>query len=189
MADAIPTVPTAATSERKTAATTRSTAAKKAAATRARKRTAESAKRTTTARKAAAARREVPKTPVERYMDIAGKVVSIQVGAALVARDEAKKYSSIDLVEKELRLRRRRVETNLRKFERRGEKARGEFERELRARRARVEHDLRALRGTRRDVSAQANHVGARVENLVQAGITRSTQAAAKVTERVARLV
>jgi hypothetical protein len=115
----------------------------------------------------------------------------------LVARDNvvatvggiATKYASRDNVQRELRARRRRVETNLRKFERRGDKVRTELERELRARRARVEHDLRALRTARRDVGAQANLVGARVEDLVQTGITRGTQAAAKATERVARLV
>jgi hypothetical protein len=191
MAETTPTVPAAATSRRKTAATNRSTAAKKAAATRARKRTAQTARQTTTATRARAARREI--TPVDRYVDLAGKVVTIQVGAALVARDSAgqlaKKYSSIDAVERELKARGRRVETNLRTFERRGAKARTQIERDLRARRARVENDLRALRTARRDVGAQANLVGARVENLVQSGITAGTQAAAKVTERVARFV
>jgi hypothetical protein len=191
MADATPTVPTAAAARRKTAATNRSTAAKKGAATRARKRTAETVKETSTATHVRAARRDMK--PVERYVDFAGKVVTIQVGAALVARDSAeelaKKYSSIDAVERELKARQRRVETNLRTFERRGAKARTELERELRARRARVEHDIRALRTARRDVGARADLVGARVEHFVQSGITAGTQAAAKMTERVARLV
>ena len=43
----------------------------------------------------------------------------------------------------------------------------------------------RELRATRKDVSAQADLVTARVENLVQTGITRGTQVATKVQGRV----
>jgi hypothetical protein len=168
-----------------TAATARSTAAKKAAATRARNQATEARKRSTAANKAAETRRERARGPVERYVDYAGKAVTIPVGAALVARDNvvgiAARYSSRDKVERELRARQRRAETELRRFERRGETAR-----------ARVERDLRALRGnvitTRRDVGAQAGLVGARVESLVQTGISAGTQAAARAVERVARV-
>jgi hypothetical protein len=171
-----------AQARRKTAATDRSTAAKKAAATRARKQTTAAAKRSTTAKKAAEARREAERTPVERYVDYADRVVSIQVGAALAARDGvvatveglATKYSSLDSVERELR-----------KLERRGTAARKRFETQSRARRERVQRDLR---GVGRDAGAQAGLVGARVENLVQTGVTAGTQAAAKLTERVARV-
>jgi hypothetical protein len=161
-----------AQTRRKTAATDRSTAAKKAAATR----------------------REVERTPVERYVDYADRAVSIQVGAALAVRDSvvstvgelATKYSSLDQVERELRARRRRIETDLRKLERRGTTARNRFEREVRARRQRVERDLR---GVGRDAGAQAGLVGSQVENLVHTGVTAGTQTAAKLTERVARVV
>jgi hypothetical protein len=174
---------------RKTAATDRSTAAKKAAATRARNRAAEASKRSTAARKAAETRRELARGPVERYASYAGRAVTIPVGAALVARDNvvatvggvATKYSSRDKLERGLRARQRRVEAELRRFERRGERAR-----------ARVGRDLRTLRGnvvtTRRDVGAQAGLVGSRVENIVQSGITAGTQAAAKAVERVTRV-
>jgi hypothetical protein len=170
---------------RKAAATNRSTAAKKGAATRARNQATEASRRSTAAKQAAETRRELARGPVERYADLAGKAVSIQVGAALVARDTveelAKKYSSRDKVERELRARQHRVETELRRLERRGETAV-----------ARVERDLRALRGnvvgTRRDVGAQAGLVGAQVGNLVQTGITAGTQVAAKLTERVSRV-
>jgi hypothetical protein len=180
----------------KAAATDRSTAAKKGAATRARNQATEARKRSTAAGKAAETRRELARGPVERYVDYAGRAVTIPVGAALVARDNvvelATKYSSLDKVERELRARRRRVETELRRFERRGETARTRLERELRESRTRVERDLRALRGNvvtgRRDAGAQAGLVGARFENLVQSGITAGTQVAAKVTERVARV-
>jgi hypothetical protein len=181
-----------ARTRRKTAATDRSTAAKKAAATRARNRAAEARKRSTAAKKAAETRRELSRTPVDRYVDLAGRAVAIQVGAALVARDNvvelAAKYGSLDKVERELRAQRRRVESDLEKFERRGATARDRFERELGRRREQVERDLQALRSTPRDASAQANLVGARAQNLVQTGITAGTQVAAKAVERVARV-
>jgi hypothetical protein len=44
----------------------------------------------------------------------------------------------------------------------------------------------RELRSTGKDVAAQADLLTARVENLVQTGITRGTQVATKVQERVA---
>jgi chemotaxis protein histidine kinase CheA len=183
-----------AQARRKTAASDRSTAAKKAAATRARNKAAEAAKSSTAAKKAAATRREVERTPVERYVGYADRAVSIQVGAALAVRDGvvstvgelATKYSSLDQVERELRARRRRIETDLRRLERRGTTARNRFEREVRARRQRVERDLR---GVSRDAGAQAGLVGSQVENLLQTGVTAGTQAAAKLTERVASVV
>jgi hypothetical protein len=196
MADTAATGTERTQARRKASATSRSTAAKEAAATRARNQATEARKRSTAARKAAETRREQQRTPVERYVDYAGRAVTIPVGAALVARDNvfaavgglATKYSSLDKVERELRARRRRVGTELRTFERRGTTARDRFEREVRQRRERVERDLRALRSAPRDATAQAGHVGARVENLVQSGITAGTQVAAKVTERVARV-
>jgi hypothetical protein len=191
-----PTQANPAPARRETTATNRSTAAKKAAATRARNQADAARKRSTAAKKAAATRRDLQRTPVERYVDFAGRAVTIPVGAALVARDNVvatvgeltTKYSSLDKVERELRSRQRRVARDLRTFERRGERARTQLERELRSRRERVERDLRALRGTRRDVGAQANLAGARLENLLQTGITAGTQVAARVTERVARI-
>jgi hypothetical protein len=191
-----PTPPGPARAQRKTTATNRSTAAERAAATRARNQASAARKRSTAAKKAAATRREAQRTPVERYLDVAGKAVTIPIGAALVARDNvvatvgelATRYSSLDKVEGELRARRRRVESDLRTFERRGERARIQLERELRSRSERVERDLRALHGARPDVGARANLVGARVENLVQSGVTAGTQVAARVTERVARI-
>jgi hypothetical protein len=192
MAETNGTTTSRAQTSRKTAATDRSTAAKKAAATRARNQATEARKRSTAAKKAAETRRELQRTPVERYVDFAGRAVTIPVGAALVARDNvvalADKYDSLDKVERELRAQRRRIETDLRRFERRGTTARDRFERELGRRRERVERDLRALTGARRDASAQAGLASARVENLVQTGITVGTQVAAKAVERVARV-
>ena len=164
MADTSPTARTQ--SRRKTTATDRSTAA----TTRARNQASTARKRSTAAQKAAETRRERQRTPVER-------VVTIQIGAALTARDTV--VSTVeglgDKVERELQARRRRVEQDLRRFERRGETVR-----------TRVERDLR---DARRDAEAQAGLVGARVENLVQTGITAGTQVAARVTGRAARAV
>jgi hypothetical protein len=192
MADTTATTTSRSETRRKTAATDRSTAAKKAAATRARNQATEARKRSTAAKKAAETRRELQRTPVERYVDFAGRAVTIPVGAALVARDNvvalATKYDSLDKVERELRAQRRRIETDLRRFERRGTTARDSFERELGRRRERVERDLRSLRSARRDAGAQADLVSARAQNLVQSGITAGTQVAAKAVERVARV-
>jgi len=167
MAETRATTTNRSQTRRKAAATDRSTAAKKAAATRARNQATEARKRSTAAKKAAETRRELQRTPVDRYVDFAGRAVTIPVGAALVARDNvvelAGKYSSLDRVERELRARQRRIETDLRTFERRGETA-------------------------RRDARARASLVSSRVENLVQSGITVGTQVAAKAVERVARV-
>jgi hypothetical protein len=189
MAETNATTTSRSQTRRKAAATDRSTAAKKAAATRARNRAAEASKRSTAAKKAAETRRELERTPVDRYVDLAGRAVAIQVGAALVARDNvvalAAKYDTLDKVERELRAQRRRIETDLRAFERRGSSARDRFEQELGRRRERVERDVR---GARRDAAAQAELVSSRFENLVQTGITAGTQVAAKAVERVARV-
>jgi hypothetical protein len=191
MAETPATTTSRSQTRRKAAATDRSTAAKKAAATRARNQPAEARKRSTAAKKAAETRRDLQRTPVERYVDFAGRAVTIPVGAALVARDGvvelAGKYSSLDKVERELRAQSRRIETDLRRFERRGTTARDRFERELGRRRERVERGLRGLRSARRDAAAQSGLVGSRAQNRVQTGITAGTQAAAKAVERVAR--
>ena len=103
--------------------------------------------------------------------------------------------TSRDKAEKELVARRKRLQADLKRFERRGrtarnrverevKKARTRVERELRQRRTRVERELRIDpqgRQRRRPTS-----LGARVENVVQTGITRGTQVATKVQERVA---
>jgi biotin operon repressor len=181
--------PSRAQTRRKTASTNRSTAAKKAAATRARNQASVTRKRSAAAKKAAETRRERERTPVERYIEVAERAVNIQVGAALVARDNvvelANKYSSLDKVEQELRAQRARIEKDLRTFERRGTTVRTQLERRLRDRTQRVE---RELRGVGSDAGAQVGLVGARVENIVQSGVTAGTQVAAKVTERVARV-
>ena len=101
---------------------------------------------------------------------------------------------SVDKVERRLTARRKSVQAEIRKFERRGKTERNKLEREVKKARTRVERRVRKTRrdvekqakATRKDVTTQADLVSARVENVVQTGITTGTQVAAKVTERVA---
>jgi hypothetical protein len=181
-----------------TETTKRSTAAKKGAATRSRQRAAVARKRSTAAKKAAETRRELEKTSVDRVQEYAERAVLIPVGAALIARDSVvstvdelrTSFATREQAEKELAARRKRLESDLKRFERRGrternrlerqaKKARTRVERQLRQRRTRVEREIKS---TRKDVDL----LTARVENLVQTGITRGTQAATKLQERVA---
>jgi hypothetical protein len=138
---------------RKAAAADRSTAARKAVATRARNKAAVASSSSPAAKPAAETQREAARGPVERYAGYAGKAVAIPVGAALVARDNlvatAARYSSLGKVEREMRVRRRRMDAELRRVERRGETAR-----------ARVARELRESR-TRRDLSAVGRGVAA----------------------------
>jgi hypothetical protein len=140
----------------------------------------------------------------------------VPVGAVLIARDNfvstvdglRTTYSTREKAERELR-------SDLRRFERRGttarnraerqvKKTRTRVERELRQRRNRVQRDLKRNRtrlerevksltkdlDKRTDVVAKnVELVSARVENAVQGGRTRATQATTKVQERIAALV
>jgi len=194
--------PNTAPTTREANATKRSTAARKGAATRSRQRAADARKRSTATRKAAETRAELAKTPVDRAQEYAERAVLIPVGAVLTARDKAvatveelaASFSTREKAEKELAARRKRLEADLKRFERRGrtertrverrvKKTRTRVERELRQRRNRVERDIRS---TRKDVGAQANLIGVRAQNIVQTGITRGTQVATKVQERLA---
>jgi len=183
------------TTRRKTAATQRSTAAKRAAATRARKQTATSANRQTARAKATATRAErtvqaETKTGIDRVGEVAGKVALIQVGAVLVARDNA-----VDTV-KDLRTTygtrakaERKLETELRKFERRGTTARKSLERQVKKTRTQVERELRQrrnrfdrqVRPLVKDATSQAGALGSQGELLG----SRVTNIAATVAERV----
>jgi hypothetical protein len=200
MADQSPTPNTPSTT-RTANATKRSTAARKGAATRSRTRAAEARKRSTAARKAAETRAELAKTPVDRAQEYAERAVLIPVGAVLIARDKAiatveelaKSVSTREKAEKELAARRKRLESDLKRFERRGRTERNRVERQVKKTRTRVERELRQrrnrverdIRSTRKDVAAQADLLSARAQNLVQTGITRGTQVATKVQERV----
>ena len=171
--------------------TAQSTAAKKAAATR----RANARRRSAAAKQAAATRQLNERTPLQQAQDYAERAVLIPVGAALVARDTL--VENVTEAAKPFRTREtatRQIERDVKRFERRGTTARNRVEREVKKARTRVERELRQrrtrvereIRSTRKDVGAQADLLGARVENLVQTGITRGTQVATKVQERVA---
>ena len=189
---------TNATTTRRTATTKRSTAAKKAAQTRSANRAAEARRRTTAAKKAAETRRELAKTPVDRVQEYAERAVLVPLGASLVARDALVEsldglrtsLASRQQAEKELQVRRRRLEAELKRFERRGTTARTRLERDFKQRRTRLERDVRSLRS---DLTKQVNtsrkqaeFVTARLENLVQTGLTAGQKAATSVQERLA---
>lgn len=113
---------------------------------------------------------------------MAEKAVLVQVGAALVARDRI-----ADAVE-QLRATystRKKTETQLRRFERRGSSALKSIERDARKTRARIEKDVRsAVKDARsRDI------VSAPVENAVQSTKTAATKASTTVQEAIASLV
>src|SRR3954467_7430644 len=124
MAETSATATNRSQTRRKAAATDRSTAAKNAAATRARNQATEARKRSTAAKQAAETRRELQRTPVERYVDFAGRAVTIPVGPALVARDNVDEIPGnaglIDKVKRDLGARQRHLESDLKRFERRG---------------------------------------------------------------------
>src|SRR3954451_14386550 len=120
-----PSTASTASTARKTAATKRSTAAKKAAQTRSANQAAEARKRTAAAKKAAETRRELAKTPVDRVQEYADRAVNVQLGAAAAAREAVteafdglrESLTSRTAAEKELQLRRRRLEAELKRFE------------------------------------------------------------------------
>jgi len=163
---------------------------KPASAKVAKKRTAARRARTTAQRQtrsAAQANATAARATARQGRSLAERAALVYVGATLEARDRvvgtvetlADNYGSRKAAERRLK----QLEA---RFERRGTTARNRFEREVRARRQRVERDLR---GVSRDAGAQAGLVGSQVENLVQTGVTAGTQAAARLTERVARVV
>lgn len=178
------------TTTRKTNATKRSTAGKKAAATRRTNATTRNAR--TTARSATRTAQAVaPKTPVEVVQVYAEKAVVIPVGAALVARDNLVatvedlrgRYATRDKAQ-------RTIESDLKKFERRGVRARKNVEREVKKARTRLERTLRQnRRRAERQVTSyrkDARLAGARFENAVQTGVAAGAGVAQKVSERVA---
>jgi hypothetical protein len=194
--------PTTASTTGATSAPKRSTTARKAAP--ARKRAAATRKPSAAARKAAETPKTpvAPKTPVDLAQAYAERAVLIPVGAAFTARDKAvatfedlaASFSTREKAEKELAARRKRLEADLKRFERRGRTERNRVERQVKKTRTRVERELRQrrnrvereIRSTGKDVGAQANVLGTRAQSLVQTGIDRGTQVAAKVQERLA---
>jgi hypothetical protein len=162
-------MPTTTQSQRSTAAKRRSAAAKR------------TPKRTT------ASSQPTPRTPVEQVQYAAERAVLIPVGAALTATDRvaeavtelAKAYSTPETAQK-------RVERDLRRFERRGSTARNRAERRIKRTRTRVERELRqrrtrAVRVAKRNrtqFERQAKNVRRDVEKVVSEAQERVTSAA-----------
>jgi hypothetical protein len=165
-------MPTTTQNQRSTAAKRRSTAAKR---------------RSTAANRTAASSAPTPRTPVEQVQHAAQRVVLIPVGAALTATDRvteavtelAKAYSTPETAQK-------RVERDLRRFERRGTTARNRAERRIKRTRTRVERELRqrrtrAVRVARRNrtqFERQAKNVRRDLEKVVSEAQERVTSAA-----------
>lgn len=161
----------------------RSTAAKKAAQTRAANRGAEARSTTKTKAKADASEaKKAVKHPVVRAGEMAEKALLVQVGAALIAREQVG-----EAVEK-LRSTystRKKTENQLRRFERRGSTALKSIERDAKKTRTRLDEDVwSAVKDAR-----SFDLVSARVENVVQSGKTAATKATTTVQERIASLV
>ncbi|MBX5440531.1 MAG: hypothetical protein IRZ32_03270 [Solirubrobacteraceae bacterium] len=212
--------------ERTTAATKRSTAAKKGATTRARTRTTAATKRTTaaarrtTARSAAGAKATAATAEtaaaagaqgtLERVGDVAERAVLTSVGAALTARETVEKtieklraaYGSRSEAEQRLRRAQRALEADLRRYERRGTRARMTLERDVRQARARLEREIRRARervarlvsappapdALARNARARADLAAVRVGHAVESAQQAGASVVAKVTERVAQL-
>lgn len=172
----------AATARSRGAATAKSAAAPRATATR---------------RAGATA----PRSTVELVGDYAERAVLIPVGVALAARDSVVSsvgdaiatYSSPS-----------KTQTQLRKFERRGNTARNRLEREVRKTRTRLEREVRERRrelerrraGLTRDITAQVEQTQAqlerqqsKVEGALRARLEDGADFANRVQERVLSLV
>lgn len=200
--------PTAANTTRRTQSS-RTTAAKKAAATR----RANARRRSAAAKRAAATRHlNQPRNPVQQAQDLAERAVLIPVGATLVARDRV--IEGVTDAVRPYRTReqaQRKVERDLRRFERRGTTARNRVERRVKRTRTRVERELRQRRNAvqrvikrnrtrveretrqaRRDVQRQGR-VASRRAGVVQARVDEAVsvgqKAVADAQERVASTV
>jgi hypothetical protein len=194
---------------RKPAAARRSTASRSRAA---KSPSASQARRTRTiaaneTREAATANARAAKTTVKQGRNVAERAALVYVGATLEARDRA-----ISLVTdiRDVTVSRKKAQQQISKLERRGKSARRQVERDVRKARTRLE---RQLRGRRREAErlvrrsrtraereltsveceadARRNVVAdqvARVETVVQAGVTVGERIASTAKDRVAAI-
>jgi hypothetical protein len=166
--------------------TQRKATAQKAAATRRRN----AAKRSQSARKAAETRAQAELNTIQVVQAQAERAVLIPVGAALVARDAVVEAvgpytEGRESAEREFNKLGKRVSTNLRRYERRGNTARNRAVREVKRTRTRVERELRQRRNSavrtvkrnrrdfekqvttaRREVRGQAEEIVNRVSSI-----------------------
>lgn len=150
------------------------------------------AKRRSAAAKRAAATREANQrtTPVQQVQQAAERAVLIPVGAALTATDRvteavadlARVYGKPDTAQK-------RLERDLRRFERRGSTARNRVERQLKRTRTRVERELRQRRNrVERVVKRNRTRVGREVKSA-RRDLRKQGRAAQKVVASQVDLV
>jgi hypothetical protein len=196
--------PAAKAAPKRTAASTKSASTRRTSAASTRKPTTTKAK--STRAKAARTRavhqtesalrstQTATKTTAEVVGDYAERAVLIPVGAALIARDRVvsgvndviSSYSSPS-----------RAQTQLRKFEHRGNTARNRVEREVRKTRTRVERELRQRRSeldkqrtnVTKTLSSQVDQTQTQIEGAVQARIKDGSELANRIQERVLSLV
>ena len=180
------------------AAVKRSTTSAKAQGTRARQAVVENVRtavdRAWTSEPAKDARAGVAAT-----QRVAERAVFLPLGVTLVATDRAgdavqyvtETVTSPQNIERELRQRRQSAEAQVKRFERRGEKAVNDARKEARRTRNRVERRVtRRARTVERDVERRADVVSSRAElrareaeHAVQTGLTTAQRAAADATE------
>jgi hypothetical protein len=194
---------------RKPAAARRSTASRSRAA---KSPSASQARRTRTiaaneTREAATANARAAKTTVKQGRNVAERAALVYVGATLEARDRA-----ISLVTdiRDVTISRKKAQQQISKLERRGKSARRQVERDVRKARTRLERQLRGRRreaerlvrrsrtraereltSVEREADARRNVVAdqvARVETVVQAGVTVGERIASTAKDRVAAI-
>jgi hypothetical protein len=169
------------TQTQRTTQTRRSAAAKRGAATR--KRAA--ASRSASAKRAAATREINQRTAVQQAQAVAERAVLVPVGAALTATDRvtetvadlAKTYGTRARAQK-------RIQRDVKRFERRGATARNRFERELKRTRTRVERELRQRRASAVR-TVKRNPVAERVDDVVASGQKLAGEAQERVVKAV----
>ena len=139
--------------------------------------------RSAAAKRAATTREINQRTPVQQAQAVAERAVLIPVGAALTATDRvtetvadlAKTYGSRASAQ-------RRIERDVKRFERRGTTARNRVERELKKTRTRVGRTVKRNRTkVEREARRQGKAVTTRVEDVAASG----QKAVADAQERV----
>jgi hypothetical protein len=124
-----------------------------------------------------------PATPIAQAQQLAERVVLIPVGAALEARDRV--VDALDTVVATSSSR-RGLDQQLKRFERRGGRARTQLEREVRKTRTRVEREVRSAR---RGVDTNFGSFQSRVENVVQNGVNAGITLVNGVQDRITTVV
>src|SRR5215213_7042530 len=177
--------------------TQRKASAQKAAATRRRN----AAKRSQSAKRAAETRAKAELNTLQVVQLQAERAALVPVGAALTARDavvEAVKpyVAGRESAEKELEKVGKRVQVNVKKFERRGSTARNRALRELKRTRTRVERELRrrrssavrTVRQNRREAERQVKSTRSQFERQVKSARREVQGQADSIVQRVSSL-